>query len=601
MSDQSPVRIGCASAFWGDSQTAAGQLVSHGRLDYLVFDYLAEITLSIMAGQRMRDESAGYARDFVEVAMAPNLAEIKRQGIRVVSNAGGINPLACRDALLAAAEKAGVELSVAVVNGDNLTNRQGELRELPVSALEGSEALPPFMVSVNAYLGAFPVAAALAEGADIVLTGRVTDSALVLGPLIHEFGWGREDHDLLAAGSLAGHLIECGTQCTGGNFTDWQQVPGYENMGFPIVEVSADGGFIVTKPEGTGGLVSPATVAEQLVYEIGDPQSYRLPDVICDFSQVALRQVGDHQVAVSGALGRAPGPDYKVAATYPDGFRCVALFMVGGIQAPAKGQRVAQAIVDKSESLLSQAGFAGFTETSIEVLGSEATYGPHARRDDSREVVVKIGVRHPEKRALVLFSREIAQAATAMAPGLTGYVGGRPIVHPLIRLVSFMLPKQHVPASVLIGEREFVLEPEPEGEVVPAPEPHEVLSPREAGEVEVPLIRLAHARSGDKGNHVNIGVIARQPDYLPWIAAALTSDAVGGYLAHLGPTTVHRWYLPGIHALNFLLENALAGGGVASLRMDPQGKAAAQMLLDMPVAIPAALAEWLNSEPETSS
>lgn len=601
------VRIGCASAFWGDSQTAAAQLVRQGGLDYLVFDYLAEITMSVMAGQRMRDPGAGYARDFVETAMAPLLTEIAEQGLRVIANAGGINPLACRDALQQACEKAGVQLKIAVVLGDDLSDRQDELRALDVREMDRGEPLPAFLLSANAYLGAQPIARALAEDADVVITGRVTDSAMVLAPLVHEFGWAWDDFDRLAAGSLAGHLIECGTQATGGNFSDWREVPGYENMGFPIVEVEASGEFVLTKPEATGGLVTPATVAEQLIYEIGDPQDYILPDVRCDFSQVRLEvdgaDNGAGRVRVSGATGRAPPDTLKVAATYPEGYRCVALFMLGGLEAPAKARRVAAAILDKSDALIRARGFCGYTETGVEVLGAESIYGPHARRDDTREVVVKIGVRHPEKRALVLFSREIAQAATAMAPGISGYVGGRPVVHPLIRLFSFLLPADRVESRVWIGEDEMSLVPAvPSNKTVdvqPAPDRIEPPLPEGKATSQVPLMALAHARSGDKGNHANIGVIARRPEYLPWISASLTAKAVADYFDHVlekgSQAEVRRWYLPGIDALNFLLLDSLGGGGMASLRMDPQGKAFAQMLLDAPIEVPAELARKVTS------
>jgi hypothetical protein len=522
--------------------------------------------------------------------MAPLLESIAGQGLRVVANAGGVNPLACRDALAAACEQAGVELRIAVVMGDDLSQRQDELRELDVRDLSSGAAMPPFLLSANAYLGARPVARALAEGADVVITGRVTDSALVLGPLLHEFGWAINDFVRLAAGSLAGHLIECGAQATGGNFTDWEDVPGFEDMGFPIVEVEASGEFVLTKPDGTGGLVTPGTVAEQLVYEIDNPRDYRLPDVRCDFSEVRLARAGQDRVRVTGATGRPPTDELKVVATYPDGFRCVALFMIGGLNAPAKGRRVAEAIINKSRKLLGQKGLGGFSRTSIEILGAEGTYGEHARRDDTREVVVKIGVRHAEKKALVLFSREIAQAATAMAPGLTGYIGGRPVVHPLIRMFSFMFPSDRVQPRIILGDREVEVDGESVAGSQEIPPNHEVPMPEQPADHCVPLVALARARSGDKGNHANIGVVARRSEYLPWIAAALTEEAVSMHFSHILKGPVERWYLPGIHALNFLLRDCLGGGGVTSLRMDPQGKALAQMLLDIPIDVPATIA-----------
>lgn len=597
------VRIGCAAGFWGDTETAAPQLLARGKLDYLVFDYLAEITMSIMAGARLREPTGGYATDFVKRIMRKCMRDALAQGVRVVTNAGGVNPLACRDALREVANELGLTPKIAVVLGDDVVALKDELAAQDVVEMYSGAPMPPFVLSANAYFGAKPIADALAAGADIVITGRCVDSAIVLGPLVHEFGWRWDDFDRLAQGSLAGHIVECGAQATGGLFTDWEEVPGYDNMGYPIVECSEDGSFIVSKPPETGGIVTTAVVYEQLVYEIGDPRAYLLPDVTCDFTQVVATQLEKDRVEVRGAKGRAPSASYKVSATYPDGFKLQLGMLLAGEQAAQKGARVARALLDKIGRLIASRGLAPFRATRVDVIGAESTYGPHARAQHTREVVIRICVSHQERDALKLMVREMPQAGTSMAPGFSTLIGGRPEPTHMVQLFSFLIDKHRVPAELDVDGVRTPCDAPPiaysqQSSSMPSEDTDPSYPPIQS-EYRLPLIALAHGRSGDKGNHSNIGIIAREERFVPLIGAALTAQAVATHLAHLldSPSSkVHRYTLPGCNGWNFLLENALGGGGIASLRPDPQGKAHAQQLLAFEVPVPAAIYEELRDE-----
>ncbi|MGB3246732.1 MAG: acyclic terpene utilization AtuA family protein [Sulfitobacter sp.] len=588
MSDRK-LRIGCASGFWGDTPEAVGQLVSKGEIDYLVFDYLAEVTMSLMARARAKTPDAGYAPDFVK-ALVPWLSEIKSKGIKVVANAGGVNPRGCRDALAKAAAEAGIDLSIGVVLGDDLSAQADAIRASGQTEMFSGAAFPDDIYSMNAYLGARPIAAALGGGASIVITGRCADSAVALGPLMHEFGWGDEDWDKLSQGSLAGHLIECGPQGTGGNFTDWQDVPGWDDMGMPIVEVSEDGSFIMTKTPDTGGLVVPGSVGEQMLYEIGDPRAYLLPDVICDWSGVTLEQVGPDQVLVKGGRGLGRTGSYKVSATHADGWRAITTLTLAAIDAPAKAERVAEAILTRCRRIFRDKNLGDFRQVSTEVLGAEATYGANARAQ-TREVVLKIGAAHDDRRALNIFAGEIAPMAISTAQGLTGFFAGRPKVQPVVRLFSFLQDKADTPVTVEVDGKDVSVTVATNPVQLNAPAPQQADS-REAGSdaIKVRLIELAWGRSGDKGDIANIGILARKPEYLPFIRSALTEEVVKDYFAHLCEGSVERFDLPGSNSLNFLLHESLGGGGIASVRIDPQGKGFAQMLLDIEIPVPADMA-----------
>ncbi|MCC4113941.1 DUF1446 domain-containing protein [Aromatoleum toluclasticum] len=598
LTSHASIRIGAGAGFWGDSTEGPKQLVESGNIDYLMFDYLAEITMSILARNRAKDAKLGYATDFPDViaSLAP---QIHAQGIKVISNAGGVNPVACCEALQAKLRAQGLDLRIAIVTGDDLLEHAGTLRATGVREMFSDTPFPNQPLSINAYLGAFPIASALAAGADIVITGRCVDSALALGPLIHEFGWKPSDLDLLAAGSLAGHVIECGCQATGGVSTDWREVcDDWDNMAFPIAECYPDGRFVVTLPEGTGGRVTPETVAEQIVYEIGDPAAYLLPDVTCDLSQVQVRQTGPNRVEVSGSRGQPPSPRYKVSATWQDGYRSTGTMLIGGRDAPDKARKVGEALLKRTRRLMATRGFGDYRRTSIEVLGAESNWGANARAR-TREVVLKVALHHDKKEALESFSREFFASATSMAQGITGFLGGRPAITPVVRLFSFLMPKADVPVSVTLDGQQWDVPAAssshakgvPASAGVKPPYPAPVATDGEC--VEVPLIAIAYGRSGDKGDHANVGILARRPEFLPVLREVLTANAVAAWFAHFLQGEVTRYELPGLNGFNFLLTRVLDGGGIASLRHDSQGKMFAQILMDFPVSVPR---EWVDEE-----
>lgn len=591
MSDK-VVRIGGASAFYGDSQLAARQLVDKGDVDYLVFDYLAEVTMAILARAHMRDPQYGYAVDFVTVAMKDVLADCAKKGIKIVANAGGVNVPGCIAALEALCEAQGLNLTIAGVYGDDISGRTAEFEGDAMPDMDSGKPLPEKLASANAYLGAQPIADALAAGANVVVTGRVVDSALVLGPLIHEFGWSMREYDKLAQGSLAGHVLECGAQCAGGNFTDWHLVPDYADISYPVAEIEAEGAFTVGIPPETGGLINRGSVGEQILYEIGDPANYLLPDVACDFTGVNLEEVGKDRVRVSGAKGRAPGPDYKVCATYVDGFRLMGCYFLAGPRSADKAQTGAEAWIRRVRKAFDERGIPDFRDVSIEVVGAEAVYGPHGQANETREVMCKFGLHHDDPKALAFASAELAYLGTSGTPGMSGLGGGRVKPQPLMRIHSGLIKKSDVPVKVQVGGAVISEEPyDVEDTSNLANGPAMPVSPAEIGAdwVEVPLEALCYARSGDKGNKANVGLMVRDEKYLPVLEGQVTGEAVADYFAHLVDGTVSRYALPGFGAYNFLLTEALGGGATASIRMDSQGKAYGQMLLSMPVKVPA---EW---------
>jgi hypothetical protein len=565
------VIVSGAAGAWGDSSLSTAQLLADGRSDYIVYEGLAEITMAILSRAMAKDPDSGYARDIIE-AIAANLDGYRAAGMKVITNGGGVNPHAAADLI----KMSDPSFKVAVVSGDDLMGHE-VLEEV---GLSGSP------LSANAYLGARPIAAALDAGAEIVVTGRVVDSALALGPLIHEFGWGPDDLDLLSAGSLAGHLVECGPQATGGLLTDWEDTASWARPGYPIAEVSADGSLLIGTPDDSHGLVDIRTVTEQLLYEIGDPSAYLLPDVTCDWTEVTVSQAGTNLVAVAGARGVAPPENLKGCAQIPDGWKVQSLLFIAGRDAVAKARRVGNDLIERGRDLLASAGFGDFAAVHVEVLGSEDTYGPHSLGGRSREVILKIGVHHQSREAVAAFAREVPSVGLSGPPGVTGGGMGLPRPTPLIRLECFPISRASVEVRVELDGMPVEYEETVRGVPGGSRSPVTAIDPYDGPTAAVPLVAIAHGRSGDKGPDVNIGIRARHPDFYPVLLREVDVDRVGEHLAHLGGGSVTRYELPGIDAVNFLIAGGLGAGGTASLRFDPQGKAVAQQLLDMEIEIP---------------
>jgi hypothetical protein len=446
------VRVGAGQGFWGDDIDAPRRQVEGGQLDYLMLDYLAEVTMSILQKQKERDPSLGYARDFVG-AMESVMPAVTGRGVKVVANAGGVNPPACAAAVKAVAEKTGAsgKVRIGVVTGDDLLSRLDELIESghPLANMDTGEQLSTVrdrVLSANAYIGSEPIVEALAKGANVVITGRSTDTALTMAPIRHEFGWGASDYDRLAAGIVAGHIIECGAQCSGGNcLYDWRSIPDLANVGYPLVEAHADGTFVVTKHQKTGGRVSVRTVTEQLVYEMGDPHSYITPDVIADFTTIQLADDGADRVRVSGIKGRPPTDKLKVSIAYRSGFKAVGTLVYAWPDALEKAQLADRILRERLDRLGLR-----FERILTEFVGATATHGRLAGdQHDAPEVQLRFGVRG-EKAAVERFTREIAPLVLNGPPSVTGFAGGRPKVEEIVAYWPALIDKSVVKTSVQI-------------------------------------------------------------------------------------------------------------------------------------------------------
>lgn len=593
------IRIGNAQAFWGDRTSAAAELLTQvPELDYLTMDYLAEVSMSILAQQRSKHPQLGYPLDFIQVV--GSLANYWASGgqCRLIANAGGLNPLGCANACKQMLESRGCRaLKIGVVSGDDvLALLQADSGNTPsFSNLDDGRALSVVkdrLITANAYLGCGGIVEALNQGADIVITGRVADPSMVLAACVHAFGWALDDWDRLAQGTVAGHLLECGTQVSGGICTDWLTIPDPAHIGFPFVEIESSGRCVVTKALGTGGRVTTDTVKEQLVYEIGDPSRYISPDVQVSFLGIQVTQLDKDRVEVTGAKGAPKPSTLKVSATYRDGYRAAGTLTIIGHSASAKACRSAQVVQQRLE----EAGWS-FREWVVESLGRGFSIPlPHGTLDPDSdfETVLRIAVESDEQQAVEAFSQEMIPLVTAGAQGTTGYAEGRPRVHNVFRYWPCLLSAINASAKVDFVTSQNSLASRAEPAAWPRFQPSinssasstnnlsNSISKESSNATEKSSLRLldkAIGRSGDKGTGANVGVLVRDPSDYPRLIRWLTVDRVSQYFTGLQLSGVERFEIANLGGVNFILRGALQKSG----RTDAQGKAMAQALLAMPL------------------
>ncbi|KAF4972236.1 hypothetical protein FSARC_1133 [Fusarium sarcochroum] len=607
-----PVQIGCYSAFWGDSPFAIKQFLDPDTPgpDYVVADYLAELTMGLLArSARSKSREAhqertntGFISEFLDLALAPHLNVIIQKGVKIVTNAGGLDPVGLKNAIIAHVEKRGLggKLNIASVSGDNLLSNISDLKDQGqfsgFDPLSGDIREDMFthesnLLSLNAYLGAEPITVALQQGADIVITGRCVDSALVTGPLAFEFGWNfdtsQQSLDRLASASLAGHIVECGSQATGGNYTDWKQSAfspngGWSNMGYPILTYNEDNTFEITKPDKTGGVVDCQGVCEQMLYEVLDPHNYVLPDVVLDLTQVQLQQIGVDRVSARGAKGKPPTPWLKCTAVEQNGHRTLVDFVVCGEEAESKAKWLSEAIIRRTNAIATSQSKdpMAIAPNDFEtiIIGAEHSLGViTANKSERKEIVLRVAARHKNRSVLDILAKEVAPFLTNSCPGIFLLTSGRPKVGPNFTASSIMVKRGAVTPLVHLGTRTghtMVPLSDEHCQPIQAAKSHTVShGPSGSLDLGLPgtkLIDIAYGRSGDKGDTANIAIIARKPEFYPDILEQVTPELIYSRFRHfiaLGGK-VTRFEVPGVHAVNFVLTKSLGGGGLSSLRLD---------------------------------
>ncbi|MBP9707397.1 MAG: DUF1446 domain-containing protein [Oligoflexales bacterium] len=597
------LKIGNASGYWGDDPQALLRQTTHGDLDYITMDFLAEVTMSILQKQRKRDPKMGYAHDFVTM-LRDTLPHLMRKGTKVITNAGGVNLEACAAAIRSLAKELGLNPKIAVVYGDDILPSIDRLVEQKCK-FENMESGAAFSLvkdkleAANVYFGAAPIVAALKLNPDIIISGRVTDTGITIAPMIHEFGWELNDWDKLASGIVAAHLMECGAQVTGGNFTDWHKVPSFNEIGYPIVEVNPDASFVITKHKELGGFVSVDTVREQLFYEMGDPKAYITPDVICDFSSIKLTEAGPNRVQVSSVKGYEPTPFYKVSMAYEDGFKCVGQIVISGDHARKKAEKFA-------EIFWARCG-ADFDMTETEYFGWNACHRSMGQHDDGNEIILRLGALSQDKNKLRRFGKLIPSLILSGPPGVA-VLGGVPPIQEVVSYWPALMPKELVIPKVALFDEQLSSPIDVNDQIIghfnfekthaqvaqqctfsAEIARNELLADIHGDSVVVSLESLCLGRSGDKGDTANIGLIARSPEIYAFLNQKITAQYVKNIFFELCQGPVVRYSLENLLGYNFLLEQSLGGGGTHSLRTDPQGKTFSHALLRQKIRVPRSL------------
>lgn len=590
------VRIGAGQGFYGDSLLPVLDVARYGDVKYIAFDTLAELTLAILQKGRKKDPDAGYTRDVVP--MMRNLLPIcHERGIKLITNAGGINPAGAGRAVAQVARELGIPLKIAVVSGDNIADRLDELaaKGYRFENKETGEALGDVrdrVLFASVYLGARPIADALARGADVVITGRTTDTAQFLGPVLYEFGWAADDWDRLAQGIVLGHIMECSGQATGGNFTGWRDVPDFWRIGFPIAEVSEDGSFVVSKAPGTGGMVTERTVKEQFLYEIHDPREYITPDVICDLTTTRIEQVGPDRVRVSGTRGKPAPRTLKALLGYADGWAGEGYVSFSWPDALGKAQRAEEIIRHRLEMQGVRP-----EEIHVEYIGLNSLWGGVAPMpadpDSINEVRLRIAIRTRDKAECEKLAREFPPLYLS-GPMAAAAIHGTPQPRELMGLWSTLIPREEIEPYVQIDLMEVeATGPAPAAPAPTLPPPNAAPAqpsppppfPPDQGRKRFRLIEIAHGRAGDKGDAADIGLFAYDERGYEILKQKVTPEAVAAYFAPVARGPVERYEVPNLMALKFIIHGALGGGAPRSLRSDNLGKTFAAALLRMEVEV----------------